>query len=553
MNRISSLGVPMLDRMLSRRDALKAGAAVAATGSAGVSLLARDTNRVVAQEGDSTIVIAIDADPEHLNMALTSSVTVQIPACMVQQGLIVLDRSYAPTPELAESWEVSDDSTEYVFHLQQGVTWSDGTPFTSADVKFSIEEVALQYQPIAKSTFERIAGIDTPDDHTVVITLSEPYGPFMNSLECDTCPILPKHVFEGQDVLTHPSTLENPIGTGPYLLEEWRRGEGLTFTRNPNYWKADLPHIDRVVVQILPQATGRASALMAGEVDYLLEWLVDRADVAQFEDNPDFLVEYGLGSPGNLVLSLNVRNEPLSNPLVRQALMTATDRQFLIDAAYFGIGEVATSAITPRLPWANNPDVNLNEMYAYDPERASTMLDEAGLTADGDGNRFSFRLVYSATDANFPQVAESLRSQWSDVGVNVELLPLDEEVLTNQVFVNYDFDGVILGLTTSGDPAVGIQRLYHTDAIDGRPYRNASGYSNPEVDRLFDEGATKGTQEERAPFYHDLQVILAEDLPSLVLIDIIAVDLASARFNFPDTLWKHNYPIARWDEVSPVS
>jgi len=543
----------MLDRMLSRRDTVKVSAAVAASSAVGLPLLAGSAPRAAAQDGDNTIVIAIDADPEHLNMALTSSVTVQVPACMVQQGLIVLDRSYAPTPELAESWEVSEDSTEYVFHLQKDVTWSDGNPFTSADVKFSIEEVALQYQPIAKSTFERITSIETPDDHTVVIKLSEPYGPFMNSMECDTCPMLPKHIFEGQDVLTHPATLDSPIGTGPYLLEEWRRGEGLTFTRNPNYWKADQPYLDRVVVQVLPQASGRASALMAGEVDYLLEWLVDRADVAQFENNPNFLVEYGLGSPGNLVVSINVRNEPLSNALVRQALLTATDRQFLIDAAYFGIGEVATSAITPRLPWANNLDVNLNETYAFDPERAAELLDEAGYPADADGKRFPFRLVYSATDANFPQVAEILRSQWNEVGIDVQLTPLDEEVLNNQVFVNYDFDGVILGLTTSGDPAVGIQRLYHSDAIDGRPYRNASGFSNPEVDRLFDEGATKGTQEERAPFYHEVQAILAEEVPSLVLIDIIAVDLASARFNFPDSLWKFNYPIARWDEVEQVS
>jgi peptide/nickel transport system substrate-binding protein len=242
------------------------------------------------------------------------------------------------------------------------------------------------------------------------------------------------------------------------------------------------------------------------------------------------------------------RNKPLDDKRVRQALLTALDRDFIIDTITFGLGEASKSSITPRIPWAYNPKIDLTKTYAYDPDRANKMLDDAGLPKSG-GKRFSVQLPFEVSRPGFQQFGEIVRSQWGAIGVDVQVQPLERQVMIQQVFMDWNFDATLQSYGTSGDPAIGIARLYVSSSIVKRAFVNASGYSNPQIDQLFDQGGQQATNEQRAPFYYQIQEILAEDVPTLMIYDNLGVDVASSNFQLIDTLWSYGYPYYGWEDV----
>lgn len=509
----------------------------------GENAVAEETER---QGG--TLIAALGSDPEHLNTSISSSVTVGLPAGAITEGLIRIDRDYNALPVLATSWDISEDGLEYTFHLREGVTWHDGEPFTSADVKFTIEEISPLHGR-AGAVIENIQSIETPDDHTIVFTLDEPFSPFLTFISSENVGIQPKHIYEGTDILENPANLA-PIGTGPFKFESWTAGDSIVMVRNEEYWDAPAPYLDRLIFRIIPDNNARILALEAGEVDYISNYDISFVDVDQLLENPEITVELDRGHPRVLLLFFNMENAPLDVPEVRHALFMALDRDLMLESAFGGIGSLGRSSIPPGLSWAYNPEVDYVEMYPYDPAAAEALLDEAGFPRGDDGTRMELRFLFDSAQPGFSDVADILRSNWEAIGVNVTLEPRERAVWLDQLYTQKDYDTSIAFYTTSGDPVLGVQRAYLCEEIRPASFTNASQYCNPELDELFAQATSAVTQEERAEYYYEAQEIIARDLPTTVLIDSGFADAVRSNFGGLETFFQSpETTTPRWDAI----
>lgn len=462
-----------------------------------------------------TLVEPLIGEPVTLNPAITTATPDLFSACKIFQGLVRLDKQFLPQPNLASSWEVNEDSTEFVFHLEEDVRWHDGEPFTSADVAWSLMEVSANFGPRVSTAFENISSIDTPDDHTVVIKLSDPYGPFLNLLSCADSAILPKHVYgDGTDILNHPRNTDNPIGTGPFRFVEWKTGSHIIVERNEDYWREGLPYLDQVVLQFMPEGAALANALEAGEVDFADQLGLDYNAFLRLKDLPDFEFTLQAKTPSDFLLFFNTEREPFDDPEVRKALVRAIDRETINERAFFGIGTPGKSAINSNLPY-HNPDVNYMEMYPFDSEAAAEALDAAGLVADESGNRTSMTLSIQAGRQGSEPSADIIRANFAEVGIDLTIEVLEQTTMTEKIFVEHDFDLFLTGYNTVGEVALGVQRVYLCSAIGTQPFQNTSSYCNPEVDELFAEGARYADPDLRKVPYFKAQEIIAEDMPVL--------------------------------------
>ena len=216
-----------------------------------------------------TLIKTLGANPPMFNSAITADHMTVSAGCLLYNGLIYLDRDGNPKPELAKSWEVKRGGLEFVFTLQPNAKWHDGKPFTSADVKFTMEEMLAKYHPRAKAALADVTAVEIPDPRMVVIKFSKVFAPFLQVMSCAEAPILPKHLYEGTDVLKNPHNTDNPVGTGAFKLTEFVRGDHLTFVRNPDFFLPGRPYLDRLVLKIIPDAAGRLLAFEKGELDYI--------------------------------------------------------------------------------------------------------------------------------------------------------------------------------------------------------------------------------------------------------------------------------------------
>ncbi|MDP8971524.1 MAG: ABC transporter substrate-binding protein, partial [Actinomycetota bacterium] len=215
--------------------------------------------------------MAIDSDPGSLNPALTTSGATHTASELMYNGLVELRPNLEPVPELAESWEVAENGRLYRFRLRDGVTWHDGTPFTSADVKFSFEQVLLKFHARTKASVgSALESIVTPDQRTVEFRFRQPYAPLLRQLDVTEAPIVAQHVYQGSDPKQNPSN-QAPVGTGPFRFVSYTPGSEIRMTRNERYFKNGLPYLDEVVMRVIPDEASQVNALDAGEVDWLFD------------------------------------------------------------------------------------------------------------------------------------------------------------------------------------------------------------------------------------------------------------------------------------------
>lgn len=471
-----------------------------------------------------TLIQPLIGEPGTLNPAITTSTPDLYTACKIFQGLVRLDKDFQPTPALAASWEVNDDSTEFTFHLQEGVTWHDGEPFTSEDVAWSLLEVSAKYGPRVSAPFENIESIETPDGATVVIKLNETYGPFLNLLSCADTAILPKHVYgDGQDILDHPRNVD-PIGTGPFRFASWDTGSHIEVERNPDYWREGLPYLDNIILRFMPDAAALANALEAGEVDFAGQLGLDYNSFLRLREQEGFESHLDANTPADILFFYNVRREPFDDAAVRRALAKAIDRETINERAFFGLATPGKSAISSKLIY-HNEDVDYMEMYPFDPQAAAAELDAAGLTADANGKRAEWTLVIETGREGLQPTAEIMRANFAEIGIELAIESFERTTLLERVFTDHDFDFFMTGYTTLGEVAQGVQRAYLCSTVGTIPMQNTSGYCNPEVDELFAEGAAHTDVSERTAPYLEVQELLAEDLPTLVVVEQAAIGI----------------------------
>lgn len=455
------------------------------------------------------------SEPPHLNPAITTGGNVHAVTASLFNGLVGLDQNANPIPELAERWQVSEDGSLYTFFLRKDVRWHDGAPFTSADVKFTFEDLLLKFHARTRAGLQdNLAEIRTPDPHTVVFRFRHGYAPLLRRLDGIEAPILPRHIYQGKDAFTDPAN-QHPIGTGPFRFREWVRGSHIVLTRNDDYFRKDLPYLKRVTFRFLPTAAAAAVALEVREVDYLSQ--VEGSDLNHLRSARGIaLARSASGSGGSYCINTlipNLSRLPLQNVAVRQAINMAIDRKFILGRVNFGAGRTARGPIHSALPWF---DPALADV-PYDRSKAEQSLDAAGYPRNGNASRFSLRFSYP--NGSFGPLADALRTQLGQIGIDLVLEPGDFNTVIERVFMKKDFDLGVASFCNGPDPDIGVKRLVHSNNILPIPFSNGAGYRNPEVDALFDRAAQIMDDAKRISMYREIQNILLKDLPYFWLIE----------------------------------
>lgn len=485
---------------------------------------------VLAQDAPTpggTAIVVLGSDPEHLNPGISTSYPVGAVAANLYSGLVRQLADGTPEGDLAESWTVSDDNLIYTFSLRNA-TFHDGAPVTSADVVYSMNEVLAPNHGRFITAYNQIASIEAPDERTVVITLEQPYAPLISLLTVFDAPVLPKHLYEGTDPLTNPVN-NQPVGSGPFRFSEWVRGERLEVVRYDDYFRADeTALLDRILFRIVPQDVGRSTALEVGEADLAWGFYLPPADLPRLEGNPDLQVWRGITIPALYFVFINNDTPGLDDPRVRQALMHAVDRQQIVEQAQGGLGQEASGPFGAGFSYAYDESTDYRALYPYDPERARELLAEAGVSD------LRLRFVYDSARSAFAATGEIMRDQLGQVGITLELQPVERAVMVERVY-NRDYDLSMQSFTSSNDPAIGYHRIY-LSAAPGTPFVNASGYGNPEVDALLTEAAGLANLEARAAVYDQVLTILANDVPTMVMFDELATEAAAANLRGMRTL-----------------
>nr|WP_314071549.1 ABC transporter substrate-binding protein [uncultured Roseococcus sp.] len=468
-------------------------------------------------------------EPPILTSAFITTMNIGMVSSKILEGLVSYDLDLKPVPALAESWETSGDGLRTTFRLRQNAKWHDGTPFTAADVRFSLLEVWKKLHPFGRAVFANVTEVETPDPYTVTVVLSAPALYLFNYINTYGAQILPRHIYEGTDILKNPANVA-PIGTGPFRFKEWQRGSHLVLERNPDYWQAGKPYLDGIIFRFIPDAVARSVALEAGEIDVTIGSLIPVTSLRRFSDRAKYTINTDDGRflASIFLAQINVRRPHLGDKRVRQALSHAIDRAGLVRLVWQGYGKPATGPI----PSSVTQYYHRGNPQAYDPRRAEQLLDEVGLRRGADGKRFRINLVSgSGNSLESGRAGEFIKQAFARIGVDLELIIEDSAAYLRRVYTDGDYDIMTSSLHKLPDPTLGVQRLYWTrNIVRGAPWTNGSGYSNPELDRIMEAAAAEGDLAKRRDLVNRWQEIVQEDAPILDLVELTWTTVSTARF-----------------------
>lgn len=413
-------------------------------------------------------------------------------------------------PALAEKWEISDDNVTYTFHLRPGVTFSDGTPLKASDVKFSLDRAKTNDKSGWTFSLEAMKEVAAPDDSTVVITLTEPWAPFLSDLAMFNASVISEAFAKkvGEDGL-----VEQTMGTGPFMLGEWKKGEYILLKKNPNYWEPGLPLLDEIKITVVPDDNSRILQLQGGEIMGMYDVPLNR--LAELSANPDLQVKQFVSTYNNFI-ALNTREGPLADVKLRQALNYATDQATLIKVVNFGVGEVSNSFMpNGALYW--NPD---QAGYPFDLEKAKALIAES---SSAGGVKISIQVRSGAESAL--QLATALKDMWSKIGVDLDIQQLEQAVVT-QNYRDNKFEAYATGWTND---IIDPDELVSYAIIPDNFQNYHTGWVNDEAVSLAKKGRTVLDDAERRKIYYRIQEIHMQDAPFVYLYTLPYTDVLAKK------------------------
>ena len=518
-------------------------AAVAAcTTLPGESLLRDEPGR------SGTAVGTIRDEPQTFNrLAARDNISVLMTQ-LTQAGLVRINRTEdVVEPWLAESWSSDDDGRTHTLTLREGMTFSDGEPFTSADVLFSFEALYDERLGSALADSLRIdgrpIGVEAPDATTVVVRFPVPYSPGLRLL--DSLPMLPRHLLEpalragtfrdAWGLSTPPAEM---AGLGPFVLESYQPGQRLVFARNTRYWRTDeagvqLPYLDRITLEIVSDQNAEMLRLETGEVDFISSG-IRAEDVGNLSRAADAgqvqLFHLGVGLDADF-LAFNLQPSAMADDPRRAWLQSldwrlavshAVDRAAFADTIYLGLAEPIFGPITPGNRTWFQPDL---PVFDYDLRRAHALLEGLGLAdRDGDGLRedrggrpVRFTLLTQQGNTIRERAAQVLQADLQQVGIGVDIVPLEFGALIDRI-VSMNFDAVYFGfLVSDTDPAANLDFWLSSAAFHFWNPSQPTPATDWErrIDELFGQQLTRSDIDERRRLFDEIQTLFAENQPIL--------------------------------------
>jgi len=453
-----------------------------------------------AQRGGSlTVAVAADVDgldPHKTVAAATFQITRNLYDTLVQA-----DPQSRIRPDLATSWETSDDGLKWTFHLRDDVSFHNGRAMTAADVKYSFERILNPdtASPRAKD-YQIISAIETPDDRTVIFTLAQPQAAFLSNLAYGWAAIVPQEAIV--------TLRDHPVGTGPFQFGEWVPDSHVKLRRFDKYFVADpsatlrtgVPYLDEVTFRVITDPAARLISLKTGEVDVVPE--VPAQEIASLKDEPGIKV---IQQPFNGIqlLAINNARAPFDDLRVRQALNHAVDKQAVIEGAQWGTGV----PIGSHMPPVSDFYVDLTARYPYDPDRAKALLAGAGYP-----NGFETTIALPQPYDFHIRNGEVIADQLARVGIKARLETIEWATYLEKVYYGRDYALTTLGHTGRLDPDPFLNR-YVSDSKE-----NYMNYNNPRYDELVKEGAVSTDPARRQEIYAEMQRMLADDAVAVYLL-----------------------------------
>ena len=420
---------------------------------------------------------------------------------LIFSGLMKYDANANPVPDLAESCVYDSATKTYTFLLKKGVVWHDGKPFTSADVVYTYELLALDDNFISsvKSNYQDILSVSAPDEYTVVFVMKDHNAAMLSYF---TRGIVPKHILAGQDVATSPFN-QNPVGTGRYKFVEWdRAGNMIVLARNTDYY-GQVPTIERIIYKVVASMNLKTTMLTTGEAD--LAWV--NANYANtFRGNAGYQ-NFDFRSADYRGISMNFNHAFWKNNVDSVAVLNyAIDKNAIVRSVAHGHGFAAYSPIQLS-EYGGNTNADI---YSYDPQKFAREMEKLGWVKGSDGiyerngQKFHFTCHVNANEEERVDIANLCAKGLKDLGVDMEV-----HVLANWNFAAYD--SFISGYACEFDPD-----MIYIDYVTGASNNNMA-YSNAEVDRLLTAGRHETDPEKRAAIYREFEETYAKQ-PGVVFI-----------------------------------
>ncbi len=504
---------------LNRRNLMKATAGAAASAALVGSVASGSVHGVGAQDAGTALQMGRETEFAPIFVPFHASTGTQTQIFdLIYSRLLKVQDDLTFQPDLAESWEVNEDATVYTFKIRDGITWTDGEPFTIDDIIFTYKTAltpatgAAQAGKLKQITgaaafydgeADDIEGLERVDDNTLRITLALPNVAFLTGTAGSSSLvwILPEHIYSTVDLANidqAPESQSPTVGTGAYQFVEYVPDQYVSFTANPNY-HLGAPKIEQVFLRLAEPATQLAQ-LESGELHIVSRMAAKEADRLSTSDTINIV-----NTPGVGVFQTAIFNERVPDKRVRQAMMYGTDRKALLNAVLLGQGElVYNTVIGPD--WAVYDDLNT---YDFDPEKAKSLLEEAGWDSSQ-----SLELTWSKGYQPVELAAPVFQQQMADIGMTIELAPFESAAYVDKVVSNPDFDLAWFGGGSYRlDPDVS-SNYYMT--VNWTPNGgNTTHYSNEELDQLFIDGRGTTDIPTRTEIYHQVAKILNEDVPTL--------------------------------------
>jgi peptide/nickel transport system substrate-binding protein len=477
-----------------------------------------------------TLVEASIGDISGLIPNITSDQSSHDIGGLIYSNLVRTDKNLRLEGELAEGWEISKDQLTITFRLRKGVKWQDGQELTAKDVDFTYRYMIDPKTPTAYAeSFRQIRYAEIVDPYTFRVTYEKPYAPALLSWGIW---ILPSHILEptwraGVDLRTTQQN-RHPIGSGPYVFQEWQAGEKIVLESYHNYWEG-RPYINRVVYRIIPDQSTIFLELKAKNIDMAGLTPIQYRRQTDYPAFRKAFTKYRYLANAFTYLGFNLLDSRFQDKRIRQAMAYAIDKQEIIDGVLLGLGQAAQGPYKPGTWWYKSEV----KTYPFNPERAKTLLAELGWrekNGDGvmmkEGKPFSFTIMTNQGNSVRQQTAEIIQRRLRAVGIDVKIQIVDWAAFINTFIRKRQFEAIILGWGLGLDPD---QYDIWASTQTGPDQLNHISYKYPKVDELLEAGRRTFDEVKRKEIYWEFQDIMAEEQPVVFLYVPDALPVVSSR------------------------